>query len=156
MKNLKYYFIVLLSLGLVFTSCGPDDVTLQSRARSALLVNYSTVSSNVRNGIVTLSGVVESEQQKSDAEAAVKSIDGVKSVVNEITVQAPAPVQSPDELLKASISVALSGAGCQNVTVDVKDSVVTLSGKQSKQDQDKILKVLEGIKTTKVVNDMTK
>lgn len=156
MKNLKYYCIAAFSLVLLLTSCGPDDATLNGKAKSALLVNYATVNSNVRNGIATLKGVVESEEQKNDAEAIVKNIDGIKSVVNEITVQAPPEVPSPDDVLKATIFVALSEAGYSNVAMEVKDSIITLSGAQSKQDQDKILKALKDVTTAKVVNNMSK
>lgn len=68
MKKLKYYCIVALYFVLVFTSCGSDDPTLNSKAKSSLLGSYATVTPNVRNGVATLKNVIESEELKNNAE----------------------------------------------------------------------------------------
>lgn len=48
---------------------------------------YQDVTYDVNNGNVTLSGSVESDKDKIKAEDAVKKIDGVKSVTNQINVK---------------------------------------------------------------------
>lgn len=50
----------------------------------------TAISVSTDNGVVTLSGKVESQEAKANAEAVAKNIDGVTSVVNNLTVEAPA------------------------------------------------------------------
>lgn len=154
MKKLIFVCACILMTGLMFNSCGPDDATLQGKAKAAMVINYSGVNPNVRNAVATLSGIVESEEDKAGAEKLIAEIDGIKSVVNEITVQAPPAVPTPDESLKAAVSVALADAGFKDVGIEVKDEEVTLTGTVKKADQTKILDIMKGIKTNKVINQM--
>ena len=48
----------------------------------------STINVDVGNGVVTLSGTVASAAQKTRAEQVVKAVEGVKSVRNQLKVQA--------------------------------------------------------------------
>jgi osmotically-inducible protein OsmY len=48
----------------------------------------STIDVDVDNGVVTLTGTVASAAQKTRAEQAVKSVEGVKSVKNQLKVAA--------------------------------------------------------------------
>lgn len=41
---------------------------------------------DVKNGLVTIRGVVETEKQKNKAEKVARKVNGVKKVVNELTV----------------------------------------------------------------------
>lgn len=41
---------------------------------------------DVKNGLVTIRGVVETEKQKNKAEKVARKVSGVKKVVNELTV----------------------------------------------------------------------
>jgi osmotically-inducible protein OsmY len=78
-----------------------DDVMMMKtedaavKAVNAALANDPNFSSfaivvNNDNGKVTLSGNVDTEKTKSDIEAKIKNIDGVTSVVNNLTVNTPA------------------------------------------------------------------
>ncbi|HZM34453.1 MAG TPA: BON domain-containing protein [Burkholderiales bacterium] len=51
-------------------------------ARTASVVNVNTY-----NGVVQLTGFVDNEEQKKQAEAAAKQVDGVKSVKNDIRIK---------------------------------------------------------------------
>ncbi|MCA9473389.1 MAG: BON domain-containing protein [Nitrospirales bacterium] len=51
-----------------------------------------------RNGVVTLSGVVETEREKEAAQRAVESVSGVEKVINAIHTGAP-PLRSEQETL---------------------------------------------------------
>ncbi len=65
---------------------------LTTKVKAALLADTGTSGIDVHvettNGVVTLTGTVESEVVKSNAERIARSIDGVHSVRNELTVGA--------------------------------------------------------------------
>ena len=109
----------------------------------------------VRNGIVTITGTVESEAIKADLETKVTELDGVKRVYNDVQVVEPAPVLSEDDTLRAAVILAIEEAKYKDVDVMVKDKVVTLKGKFSKADQNKIVAAAKTIDVAKVVNEMT-
>ncbi len=83
---------------------------------------------------VTLSGQVTRPSLKSDAEAAVKSIEGVSSVVNNIEVLPPSPMD--DQLRRALFRAIYGDAGLSRYSVQavpsihiiVKNGNVTLEG----------------------------
>jgi osmotically-inducible protein OsmY len=69
-----------------------DDATLTSRVNTALardvpIPQPATVNVTTANGVVTLTGMVDSEATKQRAEIAAKKVDGVKSVQNNIGVR---------------------------------------------------------------------
>lgn len=57
-------------------------------ANSDLAASANFVSVNTTNGIVTLSGTVNSQKAKSDFENAAKSVAGVTQVINNLEVKA--------------------------------------------------------------------
>jgi len=71
---------------------GLNDAWLWTKARFDLAaaddLRDSTINVDVDNDIVTLSGTVASAAQKTRAEAVAKAVDGVKSVRNQLKVQA--------------------------------------------------------------------
>ena len=72
------------------TSTGPDDSTVQA-AVDKKLSNDPTLSAlgitvTVMNGKATLLGVVHNAAEKNQVERAVRSVKGVKSIDNQITV----------------------------------------------------------------------
>lgn len=152
-KSLLICVCVLLS-GFMFYSCSPDDAIIQGELKSKMIISYPKVTCSVRNAIVSLNGTVESEEAKAGAEELAKGVKDVKSVVNEITVVVPPPIITPDESLKTAVRVALDAAGFKDVGIDVKDQEVTLSGTVKKADQKKVLDVVNGLKTKKVINQM--
>ncbi len=74
------------------TQSGTDDAAIQSEIdkRIADDPSYSTlgITATVLNGKVTLVGVVKSETMKLQLEKMIKAIKGVKSIDNQITVNA--------------------------------------------------------------------
>jgi len=81
----------------------------------------------VRNGHLTLSGVVEWMYQKMAAERAVKYLRGVKGVFNQITLQ---PAVAPRDVQKR-IAEALhrhADIDARGIHVDAEGNRVTLSG----------------------------
>lgn len=71
---------------------GANDTWLWIKTRFDLAtaddLRDSTINVDVENDIVTLSGTVASAAQKTRAEAVAKSVEGVKSVRNQLKVQA--------------------------------------------------------------------
>ena len=69
-----------------------EDLWLWTKTRGALAyandLRDVTIDVDVENDVVTLSGTVPNEAQKVKAEEIARSIEGVKSVKNEITVPA--------------------------------------------------------------------
>ena len=126
--------VTLAALGMLACSSGPDDATLAANVKSKLAADSSVASSGITvgatKGAVTLSGEVRSESEKATAEKIAKSVDGVKSVSNNLTVKPPAtpPPVSPDVKLKTDVTASLAKYGITSVTVDVANGEVTLAG----------------------------
>ena len=70
---------------------GANDGWLWTKTRAVLAgaddLRESTINVDVDNAVVTLSGTVGSAAQKASAEKAAKSVEGVTSVKNNLTVQ---------------------------------------------------------------------
>src|SRR5258707_5201918 len=89
--------------------------TLEDRVRHELLVGvpYINVFDNLgysvdQNGVVTLTGQVTRPVEKSDAEAAVKHVEGVTAVRNEIEVL---PLSSFDDRIRIQTLRTLERSG---------------------------------------------
>jgi hypothetical protein len=74
----------------------PDDVSLASALQSRLAgdgaLSTEPIQSSVKDRVATLNGTVSSEAARSLASADASQIPGIKTVVNNLTVQTPAPV----------------------------------------------------------------
>lgn len=70
-----------------------DDAAIATAVKAKLaearFSNILNVETNVTNGIVTLAGEVPNAQVKADAEAAVREVNGVKGVNNNLQVKSP-------------------------------------------------------------------
>lgn len=71
---------------------GTSDAVVTTKVKSALLadaqVKGTQVEVTTNNGVVTLSGSVATPEEKQRAEQVARTIDGVRSVRNEVTVAA--------------------------------------------------------------------
>jgi hyperosmotically inducible protein len=67
-----------------------DDSAITAKVKSALLTDQSVKGMNIRveteAGTVTLSGSVSTQAERTQAEAVAASVEGVKNVVNRISV----------------------------------------------------------------------
>lgn len=72
-----------------------DDTTLNARAKAALIkdqnVRSSDFSIEIYQGNVTLTGVAQSPTEAKLAEEDIRSIDGVKSVKNDVRIADASP-----------------------------------------------------------------
>jgi hyperosmotically inducible protein len=114
---------------------GDQEITTATKLRlladdaiPALAINVDTES-----GVVTLFGVVPTEDAKLAAEAEASQVDGVKSVLNVLQVvpgSAESAVMATDEDVKKAVKSALQGSNpLRQVNVDVENGVARLSGK---------------------------
>jgi len=80
-------------------------------------------------GHVTLTGTVATLQLRDDAERAVRNLDGVRQVTNQIAVEAPAVAAGE---LRSSIQAALErhvAREADRIGIEVHDHTVVLSGR---------------------------
>ena len=130
----KFITILCLAFALFLSACGgKSDADLQKAAETAAKAKAPTATVAVKDGVVTLTGEVATEQAKTDAGTAAK-VDGVKSVTNNITVKAPPPpmTATTDSGLKPAIEAALKAKGFTDVTVDTSTPTATLRGTVAK------------------------
>jgi len=73
----------------------PDDATLskalQSRISGDSALSSESIQSSVLNGVATLNGTVSSEAARSLAASDAAQVQGIRTVVNNLTVQEPVP-----------------------------------------------------------------
>ncbi len=158
MKKLVFIFACILMAGISFQSCGTNDEQVQKNVQDVLTRNsYGTISSNVHNGIVTLTGSVDSEQKKSSIGEAVRNAKGVKSVMNNIMVDEPAPEPAVDryEGMRSSIVSQIRDAGFDDVNVEVVDGEVILTGDLDRSDLTRVMQIANEANPTKVTNNIT-
>ena len=90
-------------------------------------VNEDEIEIKVENGWVYLDGIVEWDYQRLAAENAVKGLNGVKKVINRISLQ---PVVSPKDV-KSKIMAAFhrsASIDAENISVETSGAQVTLHG----------------------------
>ena len=157
--------LVALLLGVLFmsatlVSCGVKDSTIQEEIANAAKTtpDLATVTSTVKDGVVTLSGEVKDDAAKTASEAAVKAIKGVKSIVNNITITPPPPPPpvvtiNPDDELKKGVTDATKDF--PTVKADVADGVITLTGDIKRSSLPKLMQSLNSLKPKKVDNKLT-
>jgi osmotically-inducible protein OsmY len=109
-----------------------DDQGVTIAVESELILKDSVPSHKIDvetdNGIVTLSGSVDSYYAKLAAEDAAESVKGVLAVVNNIEVE---PVERLDSRIRGDVVAALAAdpvVEAYEITVSVEDGAVTLSG----------------------------
>src|SRR5688572_6431431 len=94
-------------------------------------LNSSTIGVSVKNGVVTLSGQVDSYYKKSLAEKAARRIAGVKAVAEDIQVGiSPADRKSDSEIAEAVLNALKWHSAVQNerIKIKVEDGNVRLEG----------------------------
>ncbi len=156
LKQTAIAFALVAGITTGMTSCkSQEKKDAETKAKVEAAVPGVTV--DVKNGVATISGEMTDDAAKTAAEAAVKKIDGVQSVVNNATVTPPPPPPAPvtinpDDALTTAATAALKDYA--GVTAAVKDGVVTLSGEIKKADLPKLMQAINEIKPKKVENKL--
>jgi major membrane immunogen (membrane-anchored lipoprotein) len=129
--KIKFLTFFCLAAVLFLAACGKSDADLQKAVTDKLKAdNVAGVTAAVKDGVATLTGEVADITVKNKAEASAKAVEGIKSVVNSLTLKPlPTPVPAPaDPMLKGKVDEALKKAGCTGVTIESKDGKITASG----------------------------
>ncbi|MDU1904800.1 MAG: BON domain-containing protein [Dysgonomonas sp.] len=157
MKRSLFFYVCLVFAAVTLYSCGAEDPELKRKIERELADKYPSISASVLNGIATLTGTVESEEQKAEAGEIAKNVKYVRSVTNDIFVRIEEPeiVITPDEAMTTMISEGLNNQGYQGIVVTVSDSVATLKGEAKKADVKKIMQIVNDASPKKVINELT-
>ena len=153
------------------------DAWLQGKLESALLfneyLNSFAINTEVKNGVASLRGTVESDIDRDLAGEIAESIDGVTKVNNELQVdkaKTQAAKNSKDakqregfkqSVLNATLTARVKTQLLMNgntsgtaINVDSKDGVVTLSGVvESDQERELAVRIASNTNGTRSVND---
>jgi osmotically-inducible protein OsmY len=107
----------------------------------------------VKDGIVTLTGRVDSYLKRWSAEEAAHRVKGVKAVVNEIEVKLPASSERTDEDIAAAVVRALQWDAMidpDRIDVTVSNGWVTLSGEVEwgfqRADAERVVRRITGVR----------
>ena len=92
-----------------------------------VFVPHKDVKVKVENGWVTLSGTVQWNFQKHNAESDIRRIDGVKGVSNDITITSSVQASDVRSQIKAAFKRSAVIAG-DDITVVTEGNKVTLTG----------------------------
>jgi len=148
----------ILFVSLAACNSKPKDADVKTSVDNAIAANsdLSGTYTDVKDGVVTLSGQVKDEAAKSSAETIASGVKGVKSVTNNLTVAPPpaAPVViTADDPLKASVDNTIKAY--PGVAATVNDGVITLTGQIKRADLQNLMKALNTLKPKKIENQLT-
>ena len=112
-----------------------SDIWITSATKMRLLTDSRTpaldINVETQAGVVTLFGIVPSQDAKTTAAADARKVSGVKRVVNELQVVASAKqaaVKVRDEDIESEVKKAFEKADFKDISVEVKNGVVRLTG----------------------------
>lgn len=158
MKKMLFMMACVLLAGIGLQSCKSNDQKIKDEIQKVIGTNYNTVNANVKDGVVTLTGTVDSQQTRSAAETAARSVKNVKSVVNNIMVNNSSSttnsVAADDAAMRATITSRLSAAGFQSVKVEVNNGEVTLTGDLNRTDLTRVMQIANESSPRRVINNM--
>ncbi|EGM75974.1 Putative periplasmic or secreted lipoprotein [Rheinheimera sp. A13L] len=176
MKRTTLAVMITLTLASVSAMAANDwkdtakDAWIDGKAETTLLLNGNlnsfTIDTHVKNGVITLTGEVESDVDKALAAELVEGLDGVTSVENKLMVkkdgQTNADPKQTSALKDAKIATVVKTSllfepetSGTSIDVDVENSVVTLSGVVD-SDAEKDLAVAKAKNTKDVVKVVDK
>ena len=169
MNRLK---VLLAGCALLVTfACAASDPGITTAVKSKLTVDDTVkayqIDVDTKEGVVTLSGTVTSAAAKARAVELARGTDGVKNVVDNISVASQTVAPPPedrsvigDAAITAAVKTKLladtrvSGLA---IDVDTKDGVVTLTGTvKSAAQKAAALEITKGTDSVKSVQDQLK
>ncbi len=145
---------IAVSFGAISCKKKVSDADLLTKA-TAVVATTPTATVEVKDGVATLSGTFASQGDKDAALAALKAIEGVKSVTDNSTVAAPAPVETVsavDPAVQQKVTDALKDF--PSVKVEVVNGVLTLSGNVSGTQARKIKESIDALNIGKYNNNL--
>jgi osmotically-inducible protein OsmY len=114
-------------------------------------IDATDIAVAVKNGVVTLTGFVRSYGDKYEAEKAVKRVDGVVGLANDLEVRLPGVDERPDPDIARDAVAAIKGQlpfSWERIKTTVKNGWVTLEGEvewnYQRQTAEKAIRRLKG------------
>ena len=108
-----------------------DDAAIAERARDALdnnvRVPHGTVDVQVTHGVVTLTGTVDWQFQRTAAYRTVESIPGIKDVIEDIKLRPRVSSSEAHKTIRSALE-RLAHVDAEHIVVDVDGTTVTLRG----------------------------
>jgi osmotically-inducible protein OsmY len=170
MKMKSTYTLALLAAtsALLVTSPSLRASSTDSRIESSAAKSYvfktylkdDSITTESKDGIVTLTGTVADANHKSLAQDTVAGLPGVVSVDNQLLIKGEQPAEHSDTWIGMKVKSALlfhRNVSATGTDVDVKDGIVTLTGEASslaqKQLTTEYAKDIDNVK--EVRNEMT-
>lgn len=140
-----------------------EDLQLQQRVIEELefepSVSAAHIGVSVRDGVVTLSGHVNSFIEKFAAERAARRVKGVKAVAQEIDIHLPSDKKTGDDEIAARAARILNwdvSIPHERISIKVEHGIVTLSGEVDwhfqRAEAEYDIRKLSGVKG--VINDV--
>ena len=140
-----------------------DDKVLHTKVWAALTedktADASEINLEVYKGVVQLNGFVDTENEKSQAEAVAKGVSGVKGVENNLLITQAAQTAGgaiDDSTITAKVKSALidsSDTKAGDIKVETRGGVVQLSGyvanEAEKTAATKVAQSVDGVKAVK-------
>jgi hyperosmotically inducible periplasmic protein len=147
-------------IAIVLFACGPKDEKIAELAKASISALAPNVGVAVKDGKLSLTGEVESDEIKAKIEEAAKAIKGVKGLTNDLTVKPKGPTPQElaamaDSALGTSISTALTALNIPGLAASVKDSVITLTGTVKRAQLMSVMKAANDLGPKKVENQLT-
>jgi hyperosmotically inducible periplasmic protein len=145
-NDMRKFPTLILGLGLAVSAGamagnteGKSDASLTGSVKSALISNDATkarqINVETKDGVVQLSGFVDSAAAKAAAETTTKNVEGVTKVENKLSIRDPnrsTGAAVDDTVIAAKVKGEIAGeAGlgtASDVNVEVNSGVVELSG----------------------------
>lgn len=157
--KVKFFTVLMLAAAMVLAACGKSDADIAKAVNDKLKADgVAGATAAVASGVVTLTGEVADQTVKAKAETSAKSVEGVKSVTNSLTLK-PLPAATPaaaDPALTGKITEDLKKAGCTGATVSVVGGVVTVSGEVPSAKYAQCIQVIQQAGITGLKNDLKK
>jgi hyperosmotically inducible periplasmic protein len=171
MRRLSLAVLCGMALTLFTVSCAESDLGITTKVKSRLEternINASQITVTTKNKVVSLSGPVDSPATKDRAVTIAKGVEGVKNVVDDMTVStavaempksaagtnaAPsdsAIAQAVERNLKADPSTAND-----QIEVQTEGGVVTLTGTvKSSEEKEHVVQIARGTDGVQRVED---
>ena len=148
--------VVLLCLGLIACKEVKKEKDIAEAVASTTKLIDENITTEINEGVVTMKGEVADEATKTAAVNAVRHIEGVKSIKNQLTVKAaasnPPQMTETDFLLKTGIDAMLKLQNIPGVEITVLNGEVTLSGQVNSTQEVAIMKIARDAQPSKLNN----
>lgn len=153
----------LFAIGAPARASEADDKIESAFKKSYVYRTYledDSIKVKAEEGVVTLTGTVANENNKTLAHETAAGLPGVTRVDNQLTTKAQDAAENADTWMGRNVTLALlfhRNVSATRTSVEVKDGVVTLKGEASSEAQKQLTaeyaRDIEGVK--EVRNEMT-